>query len=110
MREKQAIEIIAAIDTDPAKGCRVTWAKSSVHRTPLGREISADAKKCWSRPPTCHFIPPLFATPQSWTAVIELCLGCEDSDTCRIGSSRKLDMHTARKEDMTGVAKKRWNE
>ena len=46
MREKQAIEIIGAIDNDPAKWA-ATWAKlSGAERCPLGRENFRRCRRC----------------------------------------------------------------
>ena len=86
MREKQAIEIVGAIDTDPAKAGRDLGEVVGAADAPWGVTISADAPEvlALSADVVVH------STSSALPAVMEQLLACLEAEACVVSTCEEL--------------------
>jgi len=86
MREKQAIEIVGAIDTDPAKAGRDLGEVVGAPDAPWGVKVSADAKEVLglSADVVIH------STSSSLPAVMDQLLACLEAESCIVSTCEEL--------------------
>ena len=86
MREKQAIEIIGAIDTDPAKIGRDLGEVAGAKDAPWGVTISADAKEVLEQ----NADVVIHATSSSLAHVMDQLLLCLEAESCIVSTCEEL--------------------
>lgn len=86
MREKQAIEICGAIDTDPAKVGRDLGEVAGASDAPWGVTISADAKEVLGQ--TADIV--IHATSSSLPDVMDQLIACLEAETCVVSTCEEL--------------------
>src|SRR5437870_12393275 len=82
MREKQAIEIIGAIDTDPAKIGRDLGEVIGATDAPWGVAISADAKEVLEQ----NADVVMHSTSSSLAKVMDQLLACLEAESCIVST------------------------
>jgi hypothetical protein len=87
MREKQAIEICGAIDTDPAKAGRDLGAVVGASDAPWGVKISADAKNVLDEQSADVVI---HSTSSSLAKVMDQLLPCLEAGACVVSTCEEL--------------------
>src|SRR3989442_10055378 len=86
MREKQAIEIIGAIDTDPAKIGRDLGEVIGATDAPWGVSISADAKEVLEQ--TADVL--MHSSSSSLAKVMDQLLACLEAECCIVSTCEEL--------------------
>lgn len=86
MREKQAIEICGAIDTDPAKVGRDLGEVVGASDAPWGVKISADAKEVLDQAADVV----IHSTSSSLPKVMEQLLACLEAESCIVSTCEEL--------------------
>ena len=86
MREKQAIEICGAIDTDPAKVGRDLGEVVGASDAPWGVKISADAKDVLEQAADVV----IHSTSSSLSKVIDQLLVCLEAESCVVSTCEEL--------------------
>src|SRR5947199_9229520 len=86
MREKQAIEIIGAIDTDPAKIGRDLGEVIGATDAPWGVAISADAKEVLEQ----NADVVMHSTSSSLAKVMDQLLACLEAESCIVSTCEEL--------------------
>src|SRR6266851_5043000 len=86
MREKQAIEIIGAIDTDPAKVGRDLGEIVGAKDAPWGVAVSADAKEVLEQ----NADVVMHSTSSSLANVMDQLLGCLAAESCIVSTCEEL--------------------
>jgi len=86
MREKQAIEIIGAIDTDPAKVGRDLGEVTGATDAPWGVKISADAKEVLEQAADVV----IHSTSSSLPKVMDQLLMCLEAESCIVSTCEEL--------------------
>jgi hypothetical protein len=86
MREKQAIEMIGAIDTDPAKVGRDLGEVVGAEDTPWGVKVSADAKEVLEQAADVV----VHSTSSSLPKVMEQLLLCLEAESCIVSTCEEL--------------------
>jgi hypothetical protein len=86
MREKQAIEICGAIDTDPAKAGRDLGEVVGAADAPWGVKISADAKEVLSQ--SADIV--IHSTSSSLPEVMDQLLACLEAEACVVSTCEEL--------------------
>src|SRR5271168_1049597 len=86
MREKQAIEIVGAIDTDPEKVGRDLGEVVGAADAPWGVSVSADAPEVLSL--SADVV--IHATSSSLPAVMEQLLACLEAEACIVSTCEEL--------------------
>src|SRR6202790_3505484 len=86
MREKQAIEIIGAIDTDPAKVGRDLGEVTGATDVPWGVKISADAKEVLEQAADVV----IHSTSSSLPKVMDQLLACLEAESCIVSTCEEL--------------------
>ena len=86
MREKQAIEIIGAIDNDPAKVGRDLGEAAGASDAPWGVKISADAKEALEH--TADVV--IHSTSSSLPKVMDQLLACLEAESCIVSTCEEL--------------------
>ncbi len=86
MREKQAIEIIGAIDTDPAKVGRDLGEVTGATDAPWGVTISADAKEVLEQAADVV----IHSTSSSLPKVMDQLLACLEAESCIVSTCEEL--------------------
>ncbi len=86
LREKEAVEIIGAIDTDPAKAGRDLGELVGAADAPWGVTISANAKEVLSQ--AADIV--LHSTSSSLPAVVDQLLACLAAESCVISTCEEL--------------------
>lgn len=86
MREKQAIEIIGAIDTDPAKVGRDLGEMTGATDAPWGVKISADAKEVLEQAADVV----IHSTSSSLPKVMDQLLMCLEAESCIVSTCEEL--------------------
>jgi 2,4-diaminopentanoate dehydrogenase len=86
MREKQAIEIIGAIDTDPAKVGRDLGEVAGATDAPWGLKISADAKEVLEQAADVV----IHSTSSSLPKVMDQLLACLEAESCIVSTCEEL--------------------
>jgi len=86
MREKQAIEIIGAIDTDPAKIGRDLGEVIGAQDAPWGVKISAEAKEVLEQ----NADVVIHSTSSSLANVMEQLLMCLEAESCIVSTCEEL--------------------
>src|ERR1700676_1352242 len=86
MREKQAIEIIGAIDTDPAKVGRDLGEVTGATDVPGGVKISADAKEVLEQAADVV----IHSTSSSLPKVMDQLLACLEAESCIVSTCEEL--------------------
>ena len=86
MREKQAIEIIGAIDSDPAKAGRDLGEVAGATDAPWGVTISANAKEMLEQ--SADVV--IHSTSSSLSKVMDQLLLCLDAQSCVISTCEEL--------------------
>src|SRR6266850_2600390 len=86
MREKQAIEIIGAIDTDPAKIGRDLGEMVGATDAPWGVAISADAKEVLEQ----NADVVMHSTSSSLAKVMDQLLACLEAESCIVSTCEEL--------------------
>src|SRR3984957_5599828 len=86
MREKQAIEIIGAIDTDPAKVGRDLGEVTGATDAPWGVKISADAKEVLEQAADVV----IHSTSSSLPKVMDQLLACLEAESCIVSTCEEL--------------------
>jgi hypothetical protein len=86
MREKQAIEIIGAIDTDPAKVGRDLGEVIGASDAPWGVNVSADAKEVLEQAADVV----IHSTSSSLAKVMDQLLACLEAESCIVSTCEEL--------------------
>ncbi len=86
MREKQAIQIVGAIDTDPAKAGRDLGELAGASDAPWGVTVSADANKVLAE--SADIV--LHSTSSHLRDVADLLLACLAAESCVISTCEEL--------------------
>src|SRR5580693_1060175 len=86
MREKQAIEIIGAIDTDPAKVGRDLGEVTGATDAPWGVKVSADAKEVLEQAADVV----IHTTSSSLPKVMDQLLACLEAESCIVSTCEEL--------------------
>jgi hypothetical protein len=86
MREKQAIEICGAIDTDPAKVGRDLGEVVGASDAPWGVKISADAKEVLDQAADVV----IHSTSSSLPKVMDQLLACLEAESCIVSTCEEL--------------------
>ena len=86
MREKHAIEICGAIDTDPAKVGRDLGEVVGASDAPWGVKISADAKEILDQAADVV----IHSTSSSLSKVMEQLLACLEAESCVVSTCEEL--------------------
>src|SRR5690349_1826085 len=86
MREKQAIEICGAIDTDPAKVGRDLGEVVGAADAPWGVKISADAKEVLEQ--TADVV--IHSTSSALPKVMDQLLACLEAESCIVSTCEEL--------------------
>ncbi len=86
MREKQAIEIIGAIDSDPAKAGRDLGEVVGAKDAPWGVTISADAKEVLGQAADVV----IHSTSSSLPKVMDQLLACLEAESCVVSTCEEL--------------------
>jgi len=86
MREKQAIEIVGAIDTDPAKAGRDLGEEVGAEDAPWGVTISGDAQDVLSL--SADVV--VHSTSSALPAVMEQLLACLEAEACVVSTCEEL--------------------
>src|SRR5215469_17893183 len=86
MREKQAIEIIGAIDLDPAKAGRDLGEVVGAQDAPWGVRVSADAKEVLEQ----NADVVIHSTSSSLPKVMDQLLACLESESCIVSTCEEL--------------------
>jgi 2,4-diaminopentanoate dehydrogenase len=86
MREKQAIEICGAIDTDPAKVGRDLGEIAGAADAPWGVKVSADAKEVLGQ--SADIV--IHATSSSLPEVMDQLLACLEAEACVVSTCEEL--------------------
>ena len=86
MREKQAIEIIGAIDTDPAKVGRDLGEVTGATDAPWGVKVSADAKEVLEQAADVV----IHSTSSSLPKVMDQLLACLEAESCIVSTCEEL--------------------
>jgi len=86
MREKQAIELIGAIDTDPSKVGRDLGEVVGAEDAPWGVEVSADAKEVLEQAADVV----IHSTSSSLPKVMEQLLLCLEAESCIVSTCEEL--------------------
>ncbi|MGB6898280.1 MAG: hypothetical protein WBE12_06810, partial [Candidatus Acidiferrum sp.] len=86
MREKQAIEIIGAIDTDPAKVGRDLGEVTGATDAPWGVKISADAREVLEQAADVV----IHSTSSSLPKVMDQLLMCLEAESCIVSTCEEL--------------------
>jgi hypothetical protein len=86
MREKQAIEIIGAIDTDPAKIGRDLGELIGAQDAPWGVKVSADAKEVLEQ----NADVVIHSTSSSLPKVMDQLLMCLEAESCIVSTCEEL--------------------
>ena len=86
MREKQAIEIIGAIDTDPAKAGRDLGELTGATDAPWGVKISPDAKEMLEQAADVV----IHSTSSSLPKVMDQLLACLEAESCIVSTCEEL--------------------
>jgi FlaA1/EpsC-like NDP-sugar epimerase len=86
MREKRAIEIIGAIDTDPAKVGRDLGEVVGATDAPWGLKISADAAEVLGQAADVV----IHSTSSSLSKVMEQLLACLEAESCIVSTCEEL--------------------
>ena len=86
MREKQAIEIIGAIDTDPAKVGRDLGEVTGATDAPWGVKVSADAKEVLEQAADVV----IHSTSSSLPKVMDQLLACLEGESCIVSTCEEL--------------------
>jgi 4-hydroxy-tetrahydrodipicolinate reductase len=86
MREKQAIEICGAIDTDPAKAGRDLGEVTAAQDAPWGVTISADSKEVLAQ--SADIV--VHSTSSSLPAVMDQLLSCLEAEACVVSTCEEL--------------------
>jgi 2,4-diaminopentanoate dehydrogenase len=86
MREKQAIEIIGAIDTDPAKVGRDLGEVTGATDGPWGIRVSADAKEVLEQAADVV----IHSTSSSLPKVMDQLLACLEAEACIVSTCEEL--------------------
>src|SRR5437870_12438378 len=92
MREKQAIEIIGAIDTDPAKIGRDLGEVIGATDAPWGVAISADAKEVLEQ----NADVVMHSTSSSLAKVMDQLLACLEAESCIVSTCKNCRIRFAR--------------
>jgi 2,4-diaminopentanoate dehydrogenase len=86
MREKQSIEVIGAIDTDPAKAGRDLGEVVGAPDAPWGAPVSADAAKMLGK--SADIV--IHSTSSSLPAVMDQLLECLAAEACIVSTCEEL--------------------
>jgi hypothetical protein len=86
MREKQAIEIVGAIDLDPAKAGRDLGEIVGAQDAPWGVTISADAKEALDK----NADVVIHSTSSSLAKVMDQLLACLEAQSCVVSTCEEL--------------------
>src|SRR5438046_5987151 len=86
MREKQAIEIIGAIDMDPAKVARDLGEVVGAADAPWGVKVSADAKEVLEQAADVV----IHSTSSSLAKVMDQLLMCLEAESCIVSTCEEL--------------------
>src|SRR5579859_3790322 len=86
MREKQAIAIIGAIDTDPAKVGRDLGEVAGATDAPWGVKVSADAKEVLEQAADVV----IHSTSSSLPKVMDQLLACLEAESCIVSTCEEL--------------------
>lgn len=86
MREKQAVEICGAIDTDPAKAGRDLGEVVGAPDAPWGVKISADSKAVLAR--SADVV--IHSTSSSLPKVMDQLLACLEAEACVVSTCEEL--------------------
>ena len=86
MREKQAIEIIGAIDTDPAKAGRDLGEVAGAKDAPWGVKVSAEAKEVLEQ----NADVVIHSTSSSLAQVMDQLLMCLEAECCIVSTCEEL--------------------
>src|SRR5262249_16868172 len=86
MREKQAIEICGAIDTDPAKAGRDLGEVVGAADAPWGVKISSNAKDVLEK--SADVV--IHSTSSSLPKVMEQLLACLEAESCVVSTCEEL--------------------
>jgi len=86
MREKKAIEICGAIDTDPAKAGRDLGEVVGAPDAPWGVKISADAKEVLEQAADVV----IHSTSSALTKVMDQLLACLEAESCIVSTCEEL--------------------
>src|SRR5437868_9235384 len=86
MREKQAIEICGAIDTDPAKVGRDLGEVVGASDAPWGVKISADAKEVLEQAADVV----IHSTSSSLAKVMDQLTACLEAESCVVSTCEEL--------------------
>src|SRR5579872_1702342 len=86
MREKQAIEITGAIDTDPAKVGRDLGEVCGASDAPWGVSVSAEAKEVLEQAADVV----IHSTSSSLPKVMEQLLACLEAESCVVSTCEEL--------------------
>lgn len=86
MREKQAIEIIGAIDTDPAKAGRDLGEVAGAKDAPWGVKISGDAKEVLEQAADVV----IHSTSSALPKVMDQLLACLEAESCVVSTCEEL--------------------
>jgi hypothetical protein len=86
MREKQAIEIVGAIDTDPAKAGRDLGEVVGAGDAPWGVKISSDAQNVLAQ--SADVV--IHSTSSSLPKVMEQLLACLEAEACIVSTCEEL--------------------
>jgi len=86
MREKQAIEIIGAIDLDPAKAGRDLGEVVGAQDAPWGVSVFADAKEALDHNPDVV----IHSTSSSLPKVMDQLLACLEAQSCIVSTCEEL--------------------
>src|ERR1700731_2700464 len=86
MREKQAIEIIGAIDTDPAKVGRDLGEVTGATDAPWGVTVSADAKEVLEQAADVV----IHSTSSFLPKVMDQLLACLEAESCIVSTCEEL--------------------
>src|SRR5437660_12424200 len=86
MREKQAVEIIGAIDTDPAKVGRDLGEVAGAKDAPWGVKVSAEAKEVLEQ----NADVVIHSTSSSLAKVMDQLLMCLEAESCIVSTCEEL--------------------
>jgi len=86
MREKQAVEIIGAIDSDPAKAGRDLGEVAGAPDAPWGVPVSANAKETLEQ----NADVVIHSTSSSLPKVMEQLLACLEAESCVVSTCEEL--------------------
>ena len=86
MRQKKAIEIVGAIDTDPAKAGRDLGDVAGAPDAPWGIKISADAEEVLGK--SADIV--IHSTSSSLPKVMDQLLACLDAQACIVSTCEEL--------------------